>query len=383
MGLQDQLVYMRGLEYYIGWYGDAHISGAAAMLTGTATATQQSNGTYANITAAAQSIDQYLATKIGAGMPWPSLLLGYASCSYDANANGVWGFGNDPVAAYAKIFANLTTTGPSPEMLRRLARRKSVLDAVSSDVNAFVKRLPVEDRLRADAQLGTIQAMEAQIALAQKASACAPPTMAPSMDYTDPVNLPTAIRGLTDIAVSALACNLTRVVVLAQSSQYWAPQCAYAPVSQPDSGYHSLSHGVHDGSAQCSAPNLPGAQGLWVTERQFLHQLVAELAQKLQNIPESGGTMLDHTIILVPSENGVYNGHNFNDLCWTSVGGKGLGVKTGQCMQLGTNCSESGGGVPVQRLFVSILNALGIPDQTFNDDPKGGTGTGPLPGYLA
>ncbi len=373
-GLQSQLVFMRGLEYRPPFYADAHLTGAACMLTGSAN--QASDGSISPVN---QSIDQYLATKIGAGMPWPSLVMSLAGAcaSFDANLNAIYGL-SDPLDIYSKVFSNLAT-GPSPALLSRLARRKSVLDAVSTDLNAFMKRLPTEDRMRAEAQTSAIAALEAQLSQTG-GSACTAPTIDQNdQDYTTDQNMmPNTVRAWSRPRRGGDGVrNQTRVVTMYTTVAYNSLDCGYDPVDQPDSNHHPLSHGTDN-----SGTGNPSGQSVWLTERQFLHQLVAELALKLQNIPEAGGTMLDNTIIVIPSENGVVDGHNYYDLCWTTVGGKGLGVKTGQYMNLGTVC-DNGSAVPVQRLFVSLLNALGLPDQTFNDDPSASTGSGPLPGYLA
>ena len=85
--------------------------------------------------------------------------------------------------------------------------------------------------------------------------------------------------------------------------------------------------------------------------------------------------MLDHTIIFIPTEIG--RGHTNGGLQFVTIGGGGLGVQTGRYMRVG-GAREVGQGVPHQRLLVSLLNAMGIADTRFGEDP----GDGPLAGYL-
>jgi hypothetical protein len=86
--------------------------------------------------------------------------------------------------------------------------------------------------------------------------------------------------------------------------------------------------------------------------------------------------MLDHTVIFIPTEIG--RGHTSAGLQFLTIGGRGLGVKTGQYLRVGT-ARQKTMGVPHQRLLVSLLNTMGLPDTTFGDDP----GSGPLPGFLS
>ena len=73
----------------------------------------------------------------------------------------------------------------------------------------------------------------------------------------------------------------------------------------------------------------------------------------------------------------IGKGHRNDDLQFVTIGGKNLGVKTGQYLK-GT--PGFGQGTSHTRLLVSFLNAMGMPDETFGDVP--GSGIGPLPGFL-
>ena len=146
---------------------------------------------------------------------------------------------------------------PDAAVLAGLAHKKSVLDSVTKDLGSFLKRLPAEDKMRAALQLQAIQTMEAQIAKQQAGGgvACMPPMVDSSVDYKQSASLPTAIRAYIDITVAAMACDLTRVMVMSTHLGDGGDfTCPWAPVDAPDAGHHALSHGgtnsKPDGGAQ-------------------------------------------------------------------------------------------------------------------------------------
>jgi hypothetical protein len=190
------------------------------------------------------------------------------------------------------------------------------------------------------------------------------------------------MRAFISLTVAAFACDQTRLVIMhdfisdgsERNPRYGAP---FPPINTPgaNGGQHALSHNG-DGS---SNPQFQGFRRI----KAFNTQLACELAAALKAIPEpsgSGETMLDNTIIYIPTEIG--KGHTPTGLQFATLGGKGLGVKTGQYLKLAndieTPMKEC---VANQRMLVSLLNALGLPDQTFGEDPTLATGSGPIPGY--
>jgi hypothetical protein len=64
--------------------------------------------------------------------------------------------------------------------------------------------------------------------------------------------------------------------------------------------------------------------------------------------------------------------HSFLNLRAVFLGGGGGAIKTGQHIDVG--------GVPHQKLLVTLLNAMGIMETTFGDPAYG---SGPLAGVLA
>lgn len=371
-GLKDQTVILDNVEMKMPRHDvDTHFFGICQLLTGPFP-TAIPNAADPDCLPGNPSIDRYLAGKIGAGLAWPQLNMGTmcdsVTYSWTAAKTSVPSNRN-PLDIYSKVFANLTTTGPDAATLRRLARRQSVLDNVTQDLTTFQKRLGTEDRARAEAQLASIRAMEQRLQAASKPNACAKPGSPAAVDYASDTFVPETMRAFIDLTVAAMACDQTRVALMhSYIREYHPPQynCPWAPASYPNASFHGLSHDDPGDGFQT-----------FVRAKAFHFQLAAELANKLKAIPEGGGTMLDNTLIFVPTEIG--NGHENASLQWVTLGGKGLGVKTGQFLKFGSQ-RGIGNGIAHQRVLVSLLQAMGLSDQTYGDE--NGSGSGPLPGFF-
>ena len=358
----DNIEYLRPVDSV-----DTHFCGIIQMLCGTY------SPSYMDGVSASISLDRYLGQTIGASSPWSQLLMGTmcdsVTYSYKSDGTAVPAV-TDPRVVYSNVFASLTGGAPSSDVLRRLLRRQSVLDTVSSDIASFRTRLSSEDRDRADAQLDAIRTMEKRVASAlQGTPSCNAPTIDQNIDYSLCDYVPETLRAFTDLAVAALACDQTRVVLMHSYLREYHPpnfMCPWDPVDKPDDNYHGLSH-------DSAGDNY----GSFRKARAFHFQIAAELANKLKAIPENGGSMLDNTLIYLPTEIG--RGHTNSGLQVVTIGGKGLGVNVGQYMFVGSQ-RDIGLGVAHQRLLVSLLNALGLTDETFGEGD--GTGSGPLSGFL-
>ncbi len=84
--------------------------------------------------------------------------------------------------------------------------------------------------------------------------------------------------------------------------------------------------------------------------------------------------MLDNTLVVVGQEHGW--DHNEWALQWVTIGGKNLGVKVGNYIKCGE--PREGAGLEHNRFLVSLLNVMGLPEETWGEmDP----GRGPLVGF--
>ncbi len=360
----DNLILASGTSY-----GDKHHMGRCLVLTG------------ANIDDGERprgpSIDQYVAEKLGRMVTpeWPSLELvsqeddTYVSFSADGTCTPAI---QSPWTAYERVFANFMSgtqaAEPDPNVLVRIKLRQSVLDSVAKDLQTFQRRLPAEDRARAEAQLASIRTLESRLAggaVAGPVASCSRPALAAEFDADDTRRFPELIRMYSDLIVSTLACDRTRVILMNYRGGKNRLPCDFDPINSPEEE-HSLSHDFEE---------------KFVDFRKLLFEETAYIADQLKNIPEDGGSMLDHTIILCTTE--ISQGHQHGRMPWLTIGGKGLGVQTGRCLKLSKEVASDANdysGYPHQKLFVSIMNALGMSAETGFGLPE--YGSGPMSGYL-
>jgi hypothetical protein len=159
---------------------------------------------------------------------------------------------------------------------------------------------------------------------------------------------------MMDMAVSALACDLTRVVSIQWTDTNSRNTFPWLGLNEHHHFYQ------HDGGYR---PKEMTTIGHW-----YIQQLAA-LAGKLAAVPDGGGTLLDSTIILYCSEIS-HPTHDYRDMPFLLLGGAGGAYRPGRFLKYATPVAHN-------HLLVSLLRAFGLAGNTFGD-PK--YGQGPLPG---
>jgi hypothetical protein len=245
----------------------------------------------------------------------------------------------------------------SPALVKRLRTRGFVLDSVAKDIEAFRKTLPAEARERADVQLGILQTLSAQVNKSMNAPVKACGAMKPeTLSTGNSALFPQISRMHLDVLLSALACDVTRVGMLGfRGTPHAGPQMNFDPVNRSDLHVHTSSHTdiAKDGGKA------------FRSFKALCYGMIADFAEKLSLIPEpaTGGSMLDSTIIVIGT--GIGAGHSQSGLQFISIGGKNLGIKTGRFLKLGTARAQYKG-VRVNKVWTSVMNAMGISGDTFN-----------------
>jgi hypothetical protein len=367
---QSQCVFFKGLSMGPTDSG-SHPGGAKKLLT----ATDGGNGI---------SIDNHLAQSIGSGDPFPVLYLGA-----QANANNASGDmhisyispGNttspedDPVAAFNRVFGGMGTTmgsaGPSMDSTAKL----SILDRSRDELTALQAKLGDTEKTKLDLHLEAVREVEMRIqALGGGAPAsCGQPMInAAGIDATTlyaPEMFPQILRAQTDLMVQAMACGMTRVGVIQaahHTSDLIMSRFANTPLYEPgfDMRSHQASHygAVHDPTHHEYADYVKQVRW-WVDQFGYL---LGQLAAR----PEDGGTMLDHSLVLLCTEICDGNTHLHDDMPFVLAGGGGGAIRTGRFMDVGYRRHGD--------LLVAIANALGDGIGNFGD-----ASSGPLPNLLA
>ena len=374
-------VFFRGLSMGPTDQG-SHPGGAKKLLT----AVDGGNG---------QSIDQRLAGRIGNGLPFRHLYLGAM-----ANQNGASGDKHisyvapgitvppedDPVAAFARLFPGGSpptgggggggTTDP------RAARRLSVLDSAKAELDDLRGKLGDTERTRLELHLEALREVETRIMATTGgggggggggAGTCSDPAV--NLDGLGPSTLyaadrfPQILRAQTDLMVQAMACGLTRVGVI-QGSHHTSELIMSRFPSTPmyDAGFDMRSHQASHYGARHDLARREYRD--FVAQRRWWVEQYAYLLDQLAARPEEGGTMLDHTLVLLCTEVCDGNTHSHDDMPFVLAGGKAGAIRTGRLLNVGYRRHAD--------LLLAIARALGDDLTSFGEGSNG-----PLPGLLA
>jgi hypothetical protein len=309
------------------------------------------------------SIDQRIAKFLGTATPIPSLQVGLSTtesfcdgqpCSNSRTVS--WSDKNlpmyklvDPLEVFNKMvgFAMPTMPGmptmPDPELQKRLALNKSVLDAVINNANATKAKLGKLDQQRLSDFLDSVRAVEVKATMASSGMgglACSP-IAAPSLstaanpihteDFarqnTETYNKGTHADIMNDLIVMAFQCDATRVITYMLEDE--RSEFAYDHVPRRVFTAESST----EGSGTCGEYHnggQHGAQDEFATITWWNVGKVAALCQKLDAITEENGkTVLDNTFIMF---GGAMHGSNHacNELPMALIGSGGGTFKTDQ-----------------------------------------------------
>jgi hypothetical protein len=240
----------------------------------------------------------------------------------------------------------------------------SVLDVVQEETRALQRKLGYSDRRRLEDYLDGLRSVEKRIDLASSDShshhqedfrkdphaQADDPELArviipdgkgiPSV-YADHVNL------MLDILTLAFQTDTTRVATFMFS--YEKSGRSYPQVEAPG-GHHSTSH--HGGKAE--------------NHRQLSNinshhmELFSRMLQRMAQIPEGDGTLLDNVLFCYGSGMSDGNKHNHDDLPIVLAGGAGRTLKGGRHIKYKSK-------TPICNLYVDMLARVGVDCQQFGD----------------
>jgi hypothetical protein len=306
---------------------------------------------------AGTTVDQMAAAAIGQDTPLPSLelatedmtgLIGACdvgfSCTYTNTIS--WRTPTTPLPMEINprvVFNSLFGDGTNAaERLARIQRERSILDAVTAQVNRLQKGLGPQDRNRVAEYLDNVREIERRIQLAEKqtgsnANVPAAPVGIPD-DHEEHSKL------MMDLIALAFQAEITRV-----SSFMMAREVSYRTfpkIGVPDP-FHSTSH--HQDNPEKIEK---------LTKINTYHVgLVAYLLEKLKATPDGDGTLLDHSMILYGSCMSNPNVHNHSPLPVFVAGGKFQGGRHVK------NPEDT----PMANLLLTMLQRAGVRQESVGD----------------
>jgi hypothetical protein len=341
-------------------------------------------GTYKNVsgqfaTATGPSIEQaysdFVAKTVNLPIPVMSLSLigagqytGVTSYRADGTANTAE---TNPGRLFSQFFNKAINPPPPSQAASAQLRQKSLLDYVQRDLQTFSGRLGTADRVKVTAHLESIRQLELQLS----AMSTTTTSSAVSCLAGAPASAPefqTTMKSFLDLTAVALRCDMTRAV-----SMVWGADGGSGPGSFPFLGVSGDYHGIaHQGSAGYPAKTKIDS---------WYYTQVAYLAQALDATAESGGTVLDNSVIGVTTDMNEGASHYVGRLPFLLIGSAGGYLKTGRVVKLGTWAGKTGtywngdSGVANNQLLATLGNALGMP----NGNAFGTGYAGVLPQLLA
>src|SRR5690606_29994710 len=150
---------------------------------------------------------------------------------------------------------------------------------------------------------------------------CELPVLGEALDHMSTDNYPAVTRLQLDLLVMAFACDLTRASTFMWNGSTSGQTFPWLDIND---GHHDLSH---EGDSNGAAQNKLIQINAWYAE-QF-----AYFVDRLAQIPEGDGTMLDNTIIVWANELGKGNSHTHTKIPFVMAGGRNAGIVPGRFLQ--------------------------------------------------
>lgn len=282
-----------------------HHSGWAALLSGAAILPQDNPNSNYKSTFRQPSIDQVLAKELEPPTAFRTLELGISNkVAQGEGTTTTYMSHNGPDSpnpaeydagkVFDRVFAGVTGgEEPPPITDATTALRKSVLDAVMTDIGRLQTRVGARDRQRLDQHLTNIRAIEQRIGQV----GTPPPTACGTQerpaavgDSRNQENVKLRNELMSDLLAVTLACDLTRIF-----SVHFSGSFGYTNYWQADptiaTGHHDLTH------------NEGGDQPLVQKCTVFIMEQLNYLLLKLKDTQDADGlSILDNVAILASSD---------------------------------------------------------------------------------
>ncbi len=352
--IKNQVTVITGMDLQNAYPG-SHATSNSAFLSAVQAKRTESSDYFLGTT-----VDQIAARQIGQQTQLPSLELsmdllsmvgqcdnGYA-CVYQNNLS--WSSPTTPLPSEAHprvVFETLFGEGGSPvERRTALEQRASLLDSVTTEMQRLKLKLGASDRNKVDAYMDSIREVERRI---QRAEASVSDNPLPDLDRPSgvPASYADHAKLMFDLQLLAFQGDITRVVTFQLARE--TSNRTYPEIGVPEP-HHPITHHGKNPEKLAKVAKI----------NQFHVSLFAEFLQKLQDTPEAGGSLLDHTLYLYGSGMGDSDAHDHTNLPILVAGGAAGKMRGGRHIKYDTP-------VPLANLHLTLLNKVGVPLETFAD----------------
>ena len=305
------------------------------------------------------SIDQMAAGVHGKKTRYPSLVL--------CNEGGLGTRGTSRTLSYnqfgrpipssndlLRLYNNMFNSDPKLQLgnKRRLATGGRLVDRVLESHRDLKRKLGRADSEKLEHYLDSIRAVEKDIERMKSWSDTPKPNIDSSILALDAtVKDPAAfIRTMYNLIYLAFQTDTTRYATYMLQSMGGGAWNDIPTTIGIGGNHHNLAHG--------GIGRKPDGSGLAKYDK-FQGELLTEFIKKLAATPEANGTLLDNTLVYYGCSNS--NTHNNSNYPLLLCGGKNFGLKHGKFHMLQDRK------VPLNNLYVTMLNALDVPTKKFSD----------------
>jgi Protein of unknown function (DUF1552) len=310
------------------------------------------------------SVDQATAQHVGDKTRFASLELGLEasaqagncdsgySCAYASNMS--WRGPTNPVAKeidpgllFDRLFAGQTAKETKRAKSAREQYRKSVLDFVLEDAQDLHKTLPAVDQRKLDEYLYSVRDVEKRLAGVERLRMNEDGVP----DYPRPSGVPREFSKhaelMMDMIALAFQTDSTRVLSFMFTN---AGSNRSYPEIGVNEGHHELSH---HGKSQHKQENIAKINRFHILRFGYL-------LERLSQIIEGNGRLLDNCMLVYGS--GISDGdrHNHDDLPIILAGAAGGRIKTGRHIRYEN-------GTPLCNLYVWMMQQMGVKTDKFGD----------------
>jgi hypothetical protein len=300
--------------------------------------------------------DQVAAQQIGQGTTFPSIEVGTPSggpcapgfsCSFGSSiAFPTPDVGlpieNNPRKLFFQLF------GQGDDAAERAAivdETGSILDSIMSDANTLQRKLGAEDIARVDNYLESVREVERRVQMMKSQDLSG--VEIPAAPVGIPSNFEEHLTILFDLIALAYQINLTNVASFLMEKEVSMRTYANLGVTE---AFHPLSHHGDD----------PAKKERLARVQAFHTQVFTKFLDKLDNMQEGNGTVLDNSIILFGSNMSNSDKHNQDPLPSAIFGLGGGNIRGGQHLAYAQD-------TPHANLLLTLLNRAGVQAESFGD----------------
>ncbi len=315
---------------------------------------RQSHDPYGGVT-----VDQIAAQYISQDTPLPSMEVATEARGSGGNCDRDFGCSyagtisfRDPTTPLPMetnprtMFQRLFGQGDTAQERATLSKQyASILDLVQQEAADLNSKLGARDQAKLSNYLESVREIERRVEKMEEQDLSN--LELPLAPDGIPEQFPTHLNLMFDMIALAYEANMTRVFTMMMTAE--ASNQTYNHIGVSDS-FHPLSHHQNDATKMARLAKV----------QTYHTEVFSKFVQKLAEMPDGDGSMLDHSLILFGSNMSNSNAHNNYPLPSALVGGAMGKVKGNQHLYYEDR-------TPFANLLLTILDRTNIPMEKFGD----------------